>query len=313
MPTTTISVIVTCYNYRDFVAEAVDGVLAQKHPATQLIVVDDGSSDGSTQLLRERYGTDPRVTLLTGENGGQLAAFQRGLAVATGDVICFLDADDRWAPDYLGRLAAFFDEHRETDFVLTDVRLFGDDNRMVAYADRPMDLGYTVISTYMTGHWYGAPTSALALRRDWAERCLDLPESFRKTWRISADNCLVYGTSVLGGRKYFLPTGCVQYRTHGNNGWWSKRTVYSNYLNRLRSMGLIRHYAKSMGLDEHCVEHARHELRTKPNPSWEESRRYAQLTLLRRGRYLKNLQRAGRIMARAWRNRASAPVEFPGL
>ena len=75
---TTFSVIVTCYNYRDFVEEAVDSALAQTRAAAQVIVVDDGSTDGSSELLRARYGDDPRVTLLFGENGGQLAAFQRG-------------------------------------------------------------------------------------------------------------------------------------------------------------------------------------------------------------------------------------------
>ena len=61
----------------------------------------------------------------------------------------------------------------------------------------------------MLAHWYGAPTSALTLRAAMARRTLDLPEDFRATWRLSADNCLVYGTSVLGGRKYYLPTGQV--------------------------------------------------------------------------------------------------------
>jgi len=313
MPTTTFSVIVTCYNYRDFVAEAVDSVLAQEHPATQLIVVDDGSTDGSSQLLREKYASDPRVTLVFGENGGQLAAFQRGLALASGDVVCFLDADDRWAPAYLARLDGLYGSRPEVDFVLSDVRLFGEESRVSGYADRAMDLGYTVVSTWVTAHWYGAPTSALSLRRAWAIRCLDLPESFRATWRISADNCLVYGASMLGARKYFLPTGYVEYRVHGNNGWWARRTPSSTYLNRLRSRGLIHHYARAMGVDDNCIDLVRLEFKTKPNPSWAEAKRYAGLTLLRRGSYLRNLRRAVRILARAWSERASSPVELPGL
>ena len=53
---TTFAVVVTCYNYRDFVVEAVDSALAQSRPPSQVIVVDDGSKDGSQDLLRERYG-----------------------------------------------------------------------------------------------------------------------------------------------------------------------------------------------------------------------------------------------------------------
>lgn len=306
---TTFAVVVTNYNYRAFVEAAVDSALAQRYAPRQIVVVDDGSTDGSTALLQERYGDDPRVLLLTGPNGGQLAAFQRGIAAATGGVACFLDADDRWAPDYLAKVGAVYDARADVDCVFTDTRLFGDDQRLLAYADRPLDLGYTIISTYMTGHWYGAPTSAITMRTAWARRCLDLPEHFRPTWRISADNCLVFGASVLGARKYFLPTGSVGYRIHGNNGWFSKRNPSSDYLNKIRSQGLIRYYGQLVGLDADCVELAKYEFRTKPEPTMREARRYAGLVMLRRASWLKNLNRAIAIVGRVWRNRANAPVE----
>ena len=309
--TTTFSVIVTCYNYRDFVEEAVDSALAQTLAAAQVIVVDDGSTDGSGELLRTRYGNDPRVTLLFGENGGQLVAFQRGATAATGDVLCFLDADDRWLPGHLEKIGAIYDERRDIDFVFTDVQLFGDDQRLLAYADRPLDLGYTIISTIELAHWYGAPTSAITLRRQMALRCLDLPDGFRSTWRISADNCLVFGTGVFGGRKYFLPTGTMLYRIHGNNGWWSKRTPASDYLNRLRSQGLIAHYARVAGVSAKCVELAKHEFRTKPEPTLRDARRYARIAMNRKGSWLRNAGRAFAIYMRAWKRRHELPVEYP--
>ena len=306
---TTFSVIVTCYNYRDFVEEAVDSALAQTRAAAQVIVVDDGSTDGSSELLRARYGVDPRVTLLFGENGGQLAAFQRGAAVASGDVLCFLDADDRWLPTHLEQIGALYDERRDVDFVFTDVQLFGDDQRLLAYADRALDLGYTVIGTCALAHWYGAPTSALSLRRHMALRCLDLPHGFRIIWRISADNCLVFGASVFGGRKYFLPTGTMLYRIHGNNGWWSKRTPASDYLNRLRSQGLIAHYAREAGIPAECVELAKLEFRTKPEPTLRDARRYARIAMRRGGSWLKNAGRALAIYMHAWKRRRELPIE----
>ena len=236
---TTFAVVVTCYNYRDFVVEAVDSALTQSRPPSQVIVVDDGSKDGSQDLLRERYGADPRVTLLMCENGGQLVAFQRGLAVVDADVVCFLDADDRWEPAHLEKIGALYDGRRDVDFVFNDIVLFGNESRTIAFADREMDLGYTAIATCELVHWYGAPTSAISLRRTMAERCLDLPAHVAKIWRLSADNCLVYGASVFAGRKYFLPTGTVGYRIHGKNGWWSNRGPTETYLNRLRSRGLV--------------------------------------------------------------------------
>lgn len=307
------SVVVTNYNYGAFVCEAVDGALAQSRAPLQVIVVDDGSTDGSPALLAQRYGGDARVTLLIGENAGQLAAFRRGLEQVRGDVVCFLDADDCWLPEHLARLGEVFDARADVDFVFSDLELFGQQQARMRYADRAMDLGYTVVSTYMLMHWYGAPTSALALRAPWARRTLDLPDSLGASWRLSADNCLVFGTSVLGGRKYYQPTGCVRYRIHGNNGWWGNRTPANEYLNRFRSRCLIEHYARTIGLDARCVDFAKQEFKTKPAPSWREARRYAALMRLRRGSWWRGLERSLAILAAAWRRRGELPVEFKGL
>jgi len=307
---TTFAVVVTCYNYKDYVAEAVDSALAQSRAASQIIVVDDGSTDGSTELLRERYGNDPRIALVCVENGGQLSAFQQGLAKVEADAVCFLDADDHWSPDYLEKVGAVFDQRRDVDFIFTDIQLFGVQQRTAAYADRAIDCGYTAISTYMLAHWYGAPTSALSLRTAWARRALDLPPELARTWRICADNCLVYGASVLGARKYFLPTGAVHYRTHGNNGWWGKHSPDTEFLNRYRSRCLIEYYAASIHLTELCVEFAKYEFKTKPLPSRREARRYAGLVMRRRTGRFKNLERAVATLVRGWRCRRTAAVEF---
>lgn len=290
--TTTFAVVVTCYNYRDFVVEPVDSALAQTRPPKQIVVVDDGSKDGSQDLLRERYGDDARVTLLFCENGGQLVAFQRGLAATDADVICFLDADDRWEPAHLEKIGAIYDRRRDIDFVFNDIVLFGNESRTIAFADREMDLGYTAIATCELVHWYGAPTSAISLRRTMAERCLDLPAHAAKTWRLSADNCLVYGTSVFAGRKYFLPTGTVGYRIHGKNGWWSNRGPTETYLNRMRSRGLVAEYARIAGVVPEAIELVKHEFKTKPDPDWREIRRYAGLALRTRGSVFKRTERA---------------------
>jgi glycosyltransferase involved in cell wall biosynthesis len=290
--TTTFAVVVTCYNYRDFVAEAVDSALAQTRPPKQVIVVDDGSKDGSQDLLRERYGDDTRVTLLICENGGQLVAFQRGLAAADADVICFLDADDRWEPTHLEKIGALYDSRKDIDFVFNDIVLFGNESRTIAYATKPVDLGYTAVATYELVHWYGAPTSALSLRQTLAQRCLDLPPEMTRTWRLSADNCLVYGASLFAGRKYFLPTGTVGYRIHGKNGWWSNRGPTETYLNRMRSRGLVAEYARMAGIVPESIDLVKYEFKTKPAPEWREIRRYAGLAMRTKGSLLKRIERA---------------------
>lgn len=271
-----ISVVITCYNYKSFVSEAIESALAQRRCPTQIIVVDDGSTDGSRELLQEKYGGDSRITLVTGENGGQLVAFRRGMSHVRSPIVAFLDADDRWKPDYLEKIAAIYDQNREIDFVFTDITFFGNEQGGLRFATKSANLGHTCVLVYLMGHWYGSPTSAISMRKELAKRSLDLPASMDSMWRISADNCLVYGASMLWGRKYYLDThGSMEYRVHGKNGWWSRRTPENEYVNALRSRCLIEHYAKQIGLNESCKTFLHKEFLSKMNPSWEEAVRYA--------------------------------------
>jgi len=100
-----ISVIIPTYNRAWALGEALDSVLAQTYPAVELIVVDDGSTDETPDLLA-RYGDALRV--LTLENGGVSRARNHGISASTGEFIAFLDSDDRWLPDKLAEQAAFF-------------------------------------------------------------------------------------------------------------------------------------------------------------------------------------------------------------
>jgi len=302
------SVIVTNYNYREFVAEAIDSVLAQSRPVVQLIVVDDGSADGSPAWLAERYGADPRVTLRCGSNGGQLSAFIKGMDGVTGDVVCFLDADDHWNPDYLARIGALYDARRDVDFVFSDVSLCGNEQGMHGFAPHAMDLGYTAISTWITAHWYGAATSALSMRRAWARRALDVPIAFQETWRLSADNCLVFGPSVLGARKYFLPTGAVHYRIHGNNGWWHARDTERQFASGFRARCLINHYASQMHMDTLTLDLVKREFLSKPEPSRDETMRYARIAMRGSAPWLKRVERAIAIWRRGMRKPATRTV-----
>jgi Glycosyltransferases involved in cell wall biogenesis len=300
---TTFAVVITSYNYRDFVLEAVESALAQSRKAAQVIVVDDGSTDGSDALLRDRYGADERVTLISGVNGGQLSAFQRGVNAAHAEVVCFLDSDDCWGSEYLARLGELYDARPDIDFVFSDLQLFDQQDRVMRFYDRAVDLGYTAISTYVLTHWYGAPTSALSMRASWARQALDLPESFRRTWRLSADNCLVFGCSVLGAHKYYLPTGCVRYRIHGKNGWWSNQSARIEYINKMTSSALIRHYAARIGMGPECIEFTKLEYMTKPRPPWSETKRYVRLVMMRQVSPWRKWERALTILRRGWRLR----------
>lgn len=96
------SVIVCNFNYGQFLGEAIESCLAQIYPADrfEIIVVDDGSTDNSLDVI-ERYSAHPQIRVVAQSNQGQSAAFCRGIEVAMGTYVCFLDSDDRFHPKKL--------------------------------------------------------------------------------------------------------------------------------------------------------------------------------------------------------------------
>jgi glycosyltransferase involved in cell wall biosynthesis len=97
-----LSVVIANYNYDRYVAAAIESALALRWDDVEVVVVDDGSTDGSPAVIR-RYAD--RVTVLMTENAGQRVAANRGYALTTGDVVLFLDSDDVLPPDLPIRLA----------------------------------------------------------------------------------------------------------------------------------------------------------------------------------------------------------------
>jgi glycosyltransferase involved in cell wall biosynthesis len=95
-----ISAIVPTFDRAPRLARALDSILAQTRPADELIVVDDGSTDGTRELIAERF---PAVRYLRQENQGVSAARNLGIAAALGDWIALLDSDDEWRPEKLER------------------------------------------------------------------------------------------------------------------------------------------------------------------------------------------------------------------
>jgi glycosyltransferase involved in cell wall biosynthesis len=121
-----VSVVCAVHNGERFLAEAIASVMAQIRVDLELVVVDDGSTDGTPAILAEK-AEDPRVRVLTQENRGVAAARNAGMAVARGDLIAFLDADDVWLPDKLQRQVELFDDRRValafTGYAITDESL----------------------------------------------------------------------------------------------------------------------------------------------------------------------------------------------
>src|SRR5687767_13189801 len=95
-----VSVIIPTYNRASVVCRAIDSVLGQTYGNIEVIVVDDGSTDETLERLHS-YGD--RIRVLTQANAGPSVARNRGIAVATGGIVAFLDSDDYWLPTKVAR------------------------------------------------------------------------------------------------------------------------------------------------------------------------------------------------------------------
>lgn len=100
-----ISVVICSYNYGRFLGECLSSVIEQTRPADEIIVVDDGSTDETEDVVAQF----PIVRFIKQDHAGKAAAFNRGIADSTGDIICHLDADDYWYPTKLEKIALAFD------------------------------------------------------------------------------------------------------------------------------------------------------------------------------------------------------------
>ena len=112
-----VSVVIPTYDRADFVREAIASVLQQDYPHVELIVVDDGSHDGTAAVV-SGFGT--AVQYLWQENRGVSAARNRGVAASTGDLIAFLDSDDLWLPSKVSAQVAYFEAHPDAQACHTD-------------------------------------------------------------------------------------------------------------------------------------------------------------------------------------------------
>jgi len=127
-----VSVVIPSYQAGRFIREAVDSVLHQSYKDYEIIIVDDGSTDNTKEVLAS-YGD--RIKVLNQNNMGVSAARNKGIMSSRGEYIAFLDADDLWLPDKLERQVTLLEEHPEIGLVFSDMWVVGETD--VPARDRP--------------------------------------------------------------------------------------------------------------------------------------------------------------------------------
>jgi glycosyltransferase involved in cell wall biosynthesis len=204
----TISVVVAAYQSERWIGDAVSAILAQTRPADEVIVVDDGSTDGTARELA-RFGDSIRV--IHRENGGCPAAFNTAFAAASGDFVAMCGADDIWEPHKLEWQSETIASHPEVDVLFGDAELFG---RVEGRHARPPATG-VLDSDELRRVLFGenvvcAPS--VVIRRELFERLGPFVEDF------GADDYEYWMRCLRAGAQfYYDPRVLLRYRMHDSN------------------------------------------------------------------------------------------------
>jgi glycosyltransferase involved in cell wall biosynthesis len=213
-----VDIVVTNHNYARFLGEAIESACAQTHPEVKVIVVDDGSGDGSRELLR---GFEDRVEVVLKERGGQASALNAGLERCRGEVLLLLDADDRLRPRVAERVVAALAADPKLSKVQFPMAVVDAEGRPTGAVkpgghlraptgdQRRAELTFPFDLPWLPGGGTGFRTEAV-------RRILPIPEGDYP--RSGADWYLVHLTALLG-EAALLDEVCAEYRVHGGNAY----------------------------------------------------------------------------------------------
>ena len=177
-----ISIIINNYNYSEFLRTCIDSVISQTYPGIEIIVVDDGSTDGSRDILREY---SDRVRLVLKERGGETSGRNAGFLYATGDIISFLDADDFLKPEAVENVVrSWRPSYSKLQFPLLVVDCRGKTNGLLMPRCK-LDSGRVDHLLLRTGRYITAPTSGNFYARWLLEKIMPVPE---EEWPQSVDS-----------------------------------------------------------------------------------------------------------------------------
>ncbi len=215
-----VTVVIPSYNHAAYIGAALESVAAQSLPAREIVVVDDGSRDGSPEIIRAFAAAHPgvKLSLIEQPNAGAHVALNRAIAGACGaDFIAILNSDDLYEPERLERCVTWLGSHPEKAVVCTAYRLIGTDGEPLPadhakvrrmqriWADPSRD-----VAEWLGESNFTKTTSNYVIRADYARA-----HPFR-AYRYAHDYFFA-SLAVLEGAFGVLPEPLLRYRTHTTN------------------------------------------------------------------------------------------------
>lgn len=215
-----VSVLICTYNYGHYLPRCLTSVFSQTRPPEEVIVIDDGSSDVTSEVIK-RF---PDVRYVYQRNTGKAVAFSRAFSLSTGDIVCHLDADDYWDLRKLERVLHFFEENPNLGGVVHEVTHVDASGHVICFPwttkhpteptpltlDQSGDVSFLYPLPKARGRFFGVPNTT-CIRRRFLEDLLPLPPGIGG----SVDGVLIAAALRYG--VVYIPEALAAYRIHGGN------------------------------------------------------------------------------------------------
>ena len=237
-----VTVVIDNYNYGHFLGQAIDSVLAQTYAQIELIVVDDGSTDNSRQVI-ESYGD--RLIAIFQANQGQRAAFNTGIKQAQGEIICLLDSDDYFHPEKIAKVVTAFAHHPEWVQVSHYWSGIDAEGKEIDIPQKTLSRGDVKKALLKYGKYKSALTSALAYRRHVLEQVMPIP--LGHTYYADA---YLMATVPFYGEVGTIDESLMFYRLHNNNAHNRQSDLTHHLEGRKAIASFVNNTAAKVGIAE---------------------------------------------------------------
>jgi GT2 family glycosyltransferase len=245
-----VSVIIPVFRQAHYLATSLGSLLAQTHADWEAIIVDDGSPD-DVATAAAPYISDERFRLIRQENRGLALARNAGIAAATGDYLCFLDADDGYAPTKLAQQLALLEGDPQVSWCYCDITTTDADFKPLAdqflIADQPRQLSGDLFGTLLQGGYF--PPHTVMVRR----AVIDKVGGFDAALGGHADYELWLRLAGHGHAAVFLPEPLALYRTHEDSMSKDGRHMDETRLATLTK--IARQFPDRVGPGLHLLQH----------------------------------------------------------
>lgn len=208
-----VSIVVPAYNRRDYIERTVESVLRQSYTHYELIVVDDGSTDGTFEVLSS-YAAEGKLELLHHPgraNRGQSASLNLGLSVATGEYVGLLDSDDMYGPDKLEIMVAFLEAHPEVGLVYSNGYAVDDQDRILYEIYDGEHQEWNQPDAVLLDCYILLPQNAIVRRA-----VLETAGPFEESFRSAQDHDMIVRLAEITRFEY-IPTHTFYYRRHADS------------------------------------------------------------------------------------------------